>query len=106
MMTDCPFVCLFWTAVVCHSLVGQESIKEEPPSLGGEDFAFYGLKIPTALFFLGIRNETAGSVHGLHSHNFRIDEEALPIGAAFHASLALHYLHEHGVKMSDRTTEL
>ena len=36
------------------------------PSMGGEDFAYYGQKIPACFMYIGIRNETAGSVNGLH----------------------------------------
>jgi IAA-amino acid hydrolase len=33
----------------------------------GEDFGFYCAKVPCSLGFLGIRNETLGSVHALHN---------------------------------------
>jgi IAA-amino acid hydrolase len=41
---------------------------------------------------LGIRNESAGSVHGLHTPQFRLDEAALPLGAALHVRFALDFL--------------
>jgi len=44
------------------------------------------------MMFIGIRNETLGSVHNLHSPNFKLDENVLPLGAALHASLAMSYL--------------
>lgn len=44
------------------------------------------------MMFIGIRNETVGSVHNLHSPNFKLDEGVLPLGAALHASLAMSYL--------------
>ena len=81
-------------------------MEEHPPSLVGEDFAFYGSKVPSAWILLGIRNETAGSVHLLHSPKFRMDETALPIGAAYHASLAMTYLEENGGKKSQLKQEL
>lgn len=58
----------------------------------GEDFAFFGRKMPSAMMFIGIRNEAVGSVHNLHSPNFKLDEDVLPLGAAVHASLAMSYL--------------
>jgi IAA-amino acid hydrolase len=58
----------------------------------GEDFAFFGRKIPSTMMFIGIKNETLGSVHNLHSPNFKLDEGVLPLGAAVHASLAMSYL--------------
>lgn len=44
------------------------------------------------MMFIGIKNETLGSVHNLHSPNFKLDEGVLPLGAAVHASLAMSYL--------------
>ena len=44
---------------------------------------------------LGIYNETAGSVHGLHSPHFRLDEYAMPLGATLHAHFALAFLEQH-----------
>ena len=41
---------------------------------------------------LGIRNESVGSVHGLHTPKFRLDEAALPLGAALHVQFALDFL--------------
>jgi IAA-amino acid hydrolase len=54
--------------------------------------AFYNQAVPSAFVFLGIRNESAGSVHALHSPRFTLDESALPVGAALHASLAIEFL--------------
>ena len=41
--------------------------------------------------FLGIRNESIGSIHGLHTPRFRMDEAQLPVGAALHAAVALEF---------------
>ena len=57
-----------------------------------EDFAFLAAKVPSAFLMLGIRNDTAGSVHGLHTPQFRLDEAALPLGAALHVQFALDFL--------------
>ena len=65
--------------------------------MGGEDFSFYGLSgIPSAYVFLGSRNEKQGAVHGLHSAQFKLDESVLPVGAAYHAALALEFLRSKG----------
>ena len=48
--------------------------------------------VPGVYSFLGINNETAGSVHGLHTPNFRMDESVLPLGSALHAAFALHFV--------------
>lgn len=56
------------------------------------DFAFMAEHVPAAFAMLGIRNETAGSVHGLHTSRFRLDEAALPLGAALHVQFARDFL--------------
>ncbi len=55
-------------------------------------FAFIARTVPSAFYFLGIRNETLGSIHGLHSNKFKLDENALYRGAALQAALATEYL--------------
>lgn len=63
---------------------------------GGEDFAFYGAAgVPAAFVFLGMRNETAGAVHGVHTPQFTLDEQVLQTGAAYLASLASQWLEQH-----------
>ena len=62
-----------------------------------EDFAFLAARVPAAFAMLGIRNESVGSVHGLHSPHFRLDEAALPIGAALHVQFALDVLERGGL---------
>ena len=49
--------------------------------------------VPGAFTFLGIRNEEAGSVHGLHTARFQMDEAQMSLGAALHATVALDALH-------------
>lgn len=62
------------------------------PRADAEDFAFLAARVPAAFAMLGIRNESAGSVHGLHTPQFRLDEAALPLGAALHAQFAVDFL--------------
>lgn len=49
--------------------------------------------VPGTFTFLGIRNEEAGSVHGLHTARFQMDEAQMPLGAALHVTVALDALH-------------
>lgn len=68
-------------------------VRNAEATLAGEDFSFYSLGgVPAAFAFLGIRNESAGSVHHLHTPEFTLDEEVLQTGAAFLASLAADFL--------------
>ncbi|KAG8077692.1 hypothetical protein GUJ93_ZPchr0007g6311 [Zizania palustris] len=65
------------------------------PCMGSEDFSTFSEVVPASHFyFVGIRNEAAGTVHTAHSPHFLIDDGALPYGAAVHANLAMRYLEE------------
>ncbi|XP_047329448.1 IAA-amino acid hydrolase ILR1-like 6 [Impatiens glandulifera] len=75
-------------------LIGEEKFVVVPPILGAEDFSFYSEVVEAGFFYVGVRNETLGSVHSGHSPHFMIDENALPIGAAAHATLAERYFHQ------------
>eukprot|EP00878_Enallax_costatus_P041075 GHUV01047536.1.p1 GENE.GHUV01047536.1~~GHUV01047536.1.p1 ORF type:complete len:305 (+),score=61.41 GHUV01047536.1:82-996(+) len=77
---------------VASQVLGAENVVETEPIMPAEDFGFFTRAVPGAFMFIGIRNETLGSIHNLHSTNFMLDEGVLPIGAAVHASLALEYL--------------
>jgi amidohydrolase len=44
------------------------------------------------MFRLGVRNEARGIVHGVHSSRFDLDEDALPLGAAALARIAMDYV--------------
>ncbi|KAK7351111.1 hypothetical protein VNO77_10300 [Canavalia gladiata] len=81
---------------VSIDLLGQKNFRVVPPMMGAEDFSFYSEVVPSAFFYIGIRNETLGSTHTGHSPYFMIDEDVLPIGAAAHATIAERYLIEHG----------
>ena len=48
--------------------------------------------MPGAFTFLGIHNESAGSVHGLHTPRFQMDESVLHLGSALHAAFALQFV--------------
>lgn len=73
-------------------LVPSSHIVEVSPVLGGEDFAYYAEKVPGCFVGLGIRNEAIGAVEFVHHPRFKVDEDALPVGAALHTSFALHAL--------------
>ncbi|KAF5735504.1 hypothetical protein HS088_TW15G01011 [Tripterygium wilfordii] len=81
---------------VAIDLQGSSGFRVVPQVMGAEDFSFYSQVIPATFFFIGIKNETLGSIHTGHSPYFMIDEDALPIGAATHAAIAERYLIEHG----------
>ncbi|XP_010246184.1 PREDICTED: IAA-amino acid hydrolase ILR1-like 3 [Nelumbo nucifera] len=80
---------------VGESLLGEPYVQLSPMTMGAEDFSFYSQKMATALFLIGIKNESVKSDQPLHSPHFFIDEDVLPIGAAFNAAVAITYLDSH-----------
>ncbi|XP_052174388.1 IAA-amino acid hydrolase ILR1-like 3 [Diospyros lotus] len=77
---------------VGEALLGGSNVHVLPQCMGAEDFSFYSQKMAAAFFMVGIKNETLKSDAPLHRGNFFLDEEVLPIGAAFHAAVAISYL--------------
>ncbi|MFQ5708688.1 MAG: M20 family metallopeptidase [bacterium] len=60
-------------------------------SMGGEDFSWYQTSAPGVLIRLGAR-KVGGDIRHLHTHNFDIDERAIPIGVALMTLIAVDYL--------------
>ncbi|XP_020680700.1 IAA-amino acid hydrolase ILR1-like 6 isoform X2 [Dendrobium catenatum] len=77
---------------VAIGLLGSKNYRLVPQVMGAEDFSFYSEIIPAAFYYIGVRNESLGSIHTVHSPHFMIDEDVLPVGAAFHAAIAERYL--------------
>ncbi|XP_061356607.1 IAA-amino acid hydrolase ILR1-like 4 [Gastrolobium bilobum] len=67
-------------------------VNDFQPLMGAEDFSFYQKVIPGYFFKLGMKNASHERLESLHSPHFKINEDALPYGAALHASLATSYL--------------
>ena len=79
---------------VAETLIGAENVNELPPVMGGEDFAFYTQKTNGCFVVLGVNNPDKGCVHNVHTPQFKVDEDALPLGTALHVSFALESLNE------------
>lgn len=77
---------------VAGEFLGARMYRDVAPMMGAEDFSFYSQVIPAGFYYIGVRNETLGSVHTGHSPYFMIDEDVLPTGAAVHAAIAERYL--------------
>lgn len=76
---------------VATDLVGENEFVELPPTMGAEDFAFYGERIPGVFLFLGIRNETTGYKDPVHTSKFRVNLEGLPFGVAMHCAFVWNF---------------
>lgn len=95
--TDGYPVCYNHEAVVPEVLAAIRKISCEeklnwpaPPTLGGEDFAYYAEKVPGCFVFVGCRNEAENKIYPLHDPRFDIDETCMKYGMALHVMLALN----------------
>lgn len=74
-------------------IIGAQAVDDlDKPSMGVESFAYFSMEVPSAFYFLGVRNEEKGIIHPAHGCLFDIDEEALPIGVAIQCKAAFDFL--------------
>ena len=75
-------------------MLGAAAVLEVPPVMGGEDFSYVLERVPGCFVGLGVANKAIGATFGVHHPRFMVDEDALPIGAALHAAMAMRMLDE------------
>ncbi len=61
----------------------------EHPTMGGEDFSYYGNHVPAAFFFLGLRPGNVTEYPTLHQPDFDFNDEAIAPGVEMMCALAL-----------------
>ncbi len=61
----------------------------EQPTMGGEDFAYYGQHIPACFFFLGLKPASAAAFPALHQPDFDFNDDAIPLGVEMLCRVAL-----------------
>lgn len=75
---------------VAQAALGAERVlRTEHPTMGGEDFAYYGRHVPACFFFLGLRPRGAARFPALHQPDFDFNDDAIPIGVELMCGLAL-----------------
>jgi amidohydrolase len=78
---------------IAKTVVGVDKVREEPhPSMGGEDFAFYGKETPACFYLLGLLPPDWESYPNLHAPEFDFNDAAIPIGSTIMGELALRPL--------------
>jgi hippurate hydrolase len=71
------------------ALLGEDAWIEMPhPVMGAEDFAYVLARVPGTMVLLGARAEDGSPPEPCHSNRMRLNEDALPIGAALHVAFA------------------
>lgn len=83
---------------VARDMLGSRKILEMEPLMGSEDFSFYTEVIPGYFYYVGMEDESLGKMESGHSPYFRLNEDALPYGAALHVALATRYILENQQK--------
>jgi len=72
--------------------LGAENVADLDMRMTAEDFAYFSQEVPSCFYRLGIRNESRGIIHNLHTSQFDVDESCLEVGAGLMAWLAVNGL--------------
>jgi amidohydrolase len=78
--------------VLAQVVGGEDKLRFDTRTMGGEDMAFFMDDIPGMFIFVGSANDERGLNYGHHHPRFDFDEAALPIGAAILASAVAEYV--------------
>lgn len=75
-------------------VAGVANVRPVPLVTGAEDFAFFGQKVPSFFYFVGVtpRDQNMLTAASNHSPLFFVDEAAIPMASRTFANLALDYL--------------
>ncbi len=74
---------------LADAYMGAAQVEETEKRMGAEDFGYYSQVIPGCFFRLGVRNESQGIVHNVHTPHFNIDEGAIENGVGMMAWLGM-----------------
>ena len=72
---------------LADTFMGSSNVEETEKRMGAEDFGYYSQVIPGCFFRLGVRNESKGIIHNVHTPHFNIEEEAIENGVGMMAWL-------------------
>ncbi|GIV73912.1 MULTISPECIES: M20 metallopeptidase family protein [Caldilinea] len=75
-----------------RELLGENHVTESELIMGAEDFSYMAQAAPGCFLRLGVHNPSWREYYPVHRADFRMDEDALPIGAAALALTALRWM--------------
>lgn len=75
-----------------RELLGEDRVTESELIMGAEDFSYMAQAVPGCFLRLGVHNPSWREYYPVHRADFRLDEDALPIGAAALALTALRWM--------------
>jgi len=74
---------------IARDVVGAENVEQVPEAtMGGEDFSYYGKRVPACFFFLGLRPRGATTFPTLHQPDFDFNDDAISPAVALMCELA------------------
>jgi len=72
---------------LADTYMGASNVEETEKRMGAEDFGYYSQVIPGCFFRLGVRNESKGITHNVHTPHFNIEEDSIENGVGMMAWL-------------------
>lgn len=77
-------------------MLGEENAIVREQIMASEDFSYMLQKAPGCFLRLGVKNPGWDREYPVHTSTFRLDEDALPIGTAAMAAMAVKWMQEKG----------
>lgn len=74
---------------IARGVMGEKVEEVQVPTMGAEDFSYYGHEVPACFYFLGLLNEGQEKYPNLHSPEFDFNDKAIPVGVRMMCELAL-----------------
>ena len=79
------------------AVLGEVHVTEVPPTMGGEDFAYFANEVPGFFYRLGtLKDGTVSGPH--HSPMFRADDDSVPVGMRVMSNVLMDYLINRGLQ--------
>ena len=79
-----------------HRLLGEDNVLRNDLIMGAEDFAYMAREAPGCFLRLGVHDPAWPEHYPVHRADFRMDENALPIGSAALVMAALEWMEQKG----------
>jgi amidohydrolase len=79
-----------------RELLGDDQVHTSELIMGAEDFSYMAQAAPGGFLFLGVHNPAWQEYYPVHRADFRLDEDALPLGTAALVTTALRWMEKKG----------
>lgn len=81
------------------NLLGADNVQVSDKMMGAEDFSYMAQQAPGCFLRLGVHNSAWTEYYPVHRADFRLDEDALPIGSAALVTAALAWMDQKGANL-------